>query len=360
MSQIRQILGYRNLIGLITKVNGGVPTDILPAEFFNLTVGVEGDAGEYDRHSHTREPARRSEYGARARERAQIGIEKVQVKLLHTVEQLRHKPATLLNLREPGGTGRQRLGKQEIARQTMLFGMRFNNLRAAAVYSMLANGEIYFDADGNLAAAAVAGGHAVDYKVPADHKGDLGGLITASWATASTDIQGHVEDIKDRSVEDSGLPVSTVYYGANIPKYLCTNNCVKEYLKANSGLSAALTQSTIPDGLFGLNWRKVNGAFFEDHTGAVQRIFDGDYCGFTPNVGREWYELLEGTYPVPTTIGGAFADAEDAIDSFDTVQGMFSYATVEGNPPAIEHVAGDTFLPALKVPTAVYLADVTP
>ena len=39
---------------------------------------------------------------------------------------------------------------------------------------------------------------------------------------------------------------------------------------------------------------------------------------------------------------------------------MFSYATVKDDPVTIKQVGGDTFLPALKVPAAIWQADVTP
>ncbi len=40
--------------------------------------------------------------------------------------------------------------------------------------------------------------------------------------------------------------------------------------------------------------------------------------------------------------------------------GMFSYAKVTDNPVTVRHFAGDTFLPVLKVPAAVWIADVVP
>jgi hypothetical protein len=49
-----------------------------------------------------------------------------------------------------------------------------------------------------------------------------------------------------------------------------------------------------------------------------------------------------------------------ALGNFTQAQGAFSYAKVGHNPPGVEHFAGDTFLPLLKNPWAVFLADVVP
>jgi hypothetical protein len=40
------------------------------------------------------------------------------------------------------------------------------------------------------------------------------------------------------------------------------------------------------------------------------------------------------------------------------VSGMFAYAVVTADPLTIKMVAGDTFLPVIKVPTAVFQATV--
>jgi hypothetical protein len=37
---------------------------------------------------------------------------------------------------------------------------------------------------------------------------------------------------------------------------------------------------------------------------------------------------------------------------------MFSYAQVTSDPVTVKHVAGDTFLPVLKVPKAIFIATV--
>ena len=51
----------------------------------------------------------------------------------------------------------------------------------------------------------------------------------------------------------------------------------------------------------------------------------------------------------------------DAIASAGNVSiasGMFSYGQVLSDPVTVKHIAGDTFLPVLKVPKAVFVATV--
>ena len=50
--------------------------------------------------------------------------------------------------------------------------------------------------------------------------------------------------------------------------------------------------------------------------------------------------------------------AEDLAKSIKNVAGMFAYAYVTKDPMGIKEVAGDTFLPLIKVPAAVFQATV--
>jgi hypothetical protein len=62
---------------------------------------------------------------------------------------------------------------------------------------------------------------------------------------------------------------------------------------------------------------------------------------------------------VPRSIDVA-GDALTAVNNLSIVYGKFSYGVPTHDPVGVKHYAGDTFLPLLKVPSAIFQVDVTP
>ena len=110
--------------------------------------------------------------------------------------------------------------------------------------------------------------------------------------------------------------------------------------------------------MFGVQWHPAYEAFYEDDTGTAQDLVGGDQILFTPEPSMDWLDWLEGTYPVPTNVGAIAADAIGAAGNVSVASGMFSYGQVLSDPVTVKHVAGDTFLPVLKVPKAIFVATV--
>ena len=360
---IQEILGGKNLTGVIQGVQAGVPQDLLPPALLATTRTVEGDYGTYTKVDGTRKTARLAQYGSPSQQRQLPGVSEVSVKLIHTVESVFHKPAVLMNLTSFDSDDKQRLGEQEIARRTAEFKRLFVNLRASAVYSMLAQGAIYFDADGNLLPDSTGSAVTVDFGISAGNKDQLdvfgdGDIIAADWSIASTEIHKHVAAIKRAARKLTGYPIRHAFYGSNLLDYFLDNTALSSLISDNTGFQESAAGGEIPDGLLGLSWHPVEEAFYVDNDGSYQEFFDGDTVVFTPEPMPEWYELLEGTYPVPTDVGAVASDAAETLGGVAIDSGMFSYATVTTDPVAIKHVAGDTFLPVLKVPKAVFIAKV--
>ena len=111
----------------------------------------------------------------------------------------------------------------------------------------------------------------------------------------------------------------------------------------------------LPNPLLGLNWKPSYNAFFEDKDGNIQQLVGDDDVLFVPEPAGDWIDWLEGTYPVPTTID-IQKDAIAALNSVMEKAGMFAYGRVITNPVTVEVISGDTFLPVLKNPLAVYRA----
>ena len=206
----------------------------------------------------------------------------------------------------------------------------------------------------------------VDYSVPSGNKGQLdvfgsGAIIGASWATASTKIITHIRNIKKASIKKTGYQLAHCFYGENIAGYLSSNTEAKEYLARNPAMNQQiLSTGEIPDGFMGLIWHPVDDAFFEDKNGTLQGQIGADDIVFVPEPSQDWYELVQGSFVIPTNLGSVTPDATAAVGSLTEVFGMYGYAKITDDPAGIKQFAGDTFLPTIKVPGAVFIADTTP
>jgi len=366
-TSLQEVLGYRNLTGIAQAVLSGVPADILPAPFMQETRRIEGDRGSYKRVNGNRQLARAVHYGSPSIRREQLGIVDVPFVCIHSVENMFHDMTTLTALERYDSPALQELGQQEIARQTREFATYFTNLRISSIYSALSQGAIYFDSSGNMLPSSTGADTArtVDYGISSDHNGTGTTVITgcggtfASWATAGTDIIGQVNALKEQSRKDTGYPIRHAFYGANLPEHFASNTTMANLINGSSNLSQVFASGVIPQGLLGLQWHPFNEAFFVDSNDATQ-----DWCGanqivFTPEPSTDWWDLVVGSYAVPSNVN-VVGDANSAAASMSTVYGQFSYAHPSLDPPGVKQVAGDTFLPVLKVPDAIFIiTDVT-
>lgn len=356
---IQQILGYVSLTGVIQGIKTGIP-DNLPPAFFNTKKTVIGNAGRYTRVTGTRQTARLAQYGAPAVQRAIKDVSDVDVKLMHTFENITMDPLLLQALRNYDNYDLQRMGVEEVDRQMAEFRMYFDNLRLSCVYSMLANGAIWFDNQGNLLPTSSGALAPISFQMNANNQGHCNGIVTSSWLLNNTDIPGQIRNLRIRAAELTGYQLKYAFYGVNIPSYMTQNNYVLDYLSRNPVKAEKwLDQAEIPDGLFGLTWVPVYTSFFQDQNGVNQSLFGTDQVIFTPEIDRAVYELMEGTYQVPSSFN-ASANMATALASMKTVEGMFSYAVPVHNPPTAQMFTGDTFLPTWKIPDAMFQVTVNP
>lgn len=360
---LEQILSGANLTGVIQATKSGVP-QVLPPQFLAPTRQVKGNTTTYRKVEGTRQVARIAHYGSPSQRRELQSVSDVPVTLLHTIEHQVHDPLVLQSLKSVNET-EQTLGEQEIARQVREFRTLFDNLRVAAATSALALGAIYFDGNGNLLPSSSGAVVSVDFGVPSGNKAQLdvfgdGDIIDASWATDGTDIINQVIALRKAAVKLTGYPIRHAFYGTNVFEYLVSNTAISGLIEASPGMAETVAEGRLPSSLLGLDWHPIYEAFFVDQDGTAQEIVGADTVVFTPDPDPTWWEFVEGSYLVPNNLGNVGGDATAALGNLSQVYGMFSYGQVLSDPPAIKHVAGDTFLPVLKVPAAVFIADVTP
>jgi len=371
---LQDILASRNLIGRVVDIVNGVPEKILPPGFVTANRTTEGNRGEYLRVAGTRQVATVARYGSPAMNVALPGIGSTPITLLHSFESAYHDPTTLMLLIEETGTGlmRQQMAKETINRQLDVFGQRFKNLRVSSVFSALATGGIAFDSRGNLLPPDTTSflinstaAYAVNYGIPLTNCGNpqpFGTPLLKNWVynpntNPTPDILNQLLALKEAAIELTGFPLTHAFYGKNIPRYIANDPVMQSIIRGSSKVAEQSLSSTIPEAVGELKWIQSNYAHYYDQNGTMQRWIGPNQIVFTPDPSEEWYELIEGTYPVPRSVQLA-SDMQAVLGNIQQVAGPFSYAQITTNPVGIQHFAGDTFLPIVKNPLVVFIVTV--
>ena len=373
-STIQEILASRNLIGRITDIVNGVPEDLLPPGFLTANRTTEGDRGEYLRVAGTRQVSTVSRYGAPAKDVAPAGIGTTPVKLMHSFETFSHDPTVLNLLIEESGTGlvRQQMARETINRQLEIFGTRFRNLRVSAAMSVLTTGGIAFDVNGNLlpptsnALNTSTSAWYINFGVPSNNTGTLtgmnGGQVLYNWlynssSNTNPSILTQIKAVKKLGRKLTGFPITHAFYGMNIPNYIAMDPVLQSIIRGSTKIAEEAATAEIPQSVGNLKWYPIDQAFFVDQTGTAQDWAGPNTIVFTPDPSTDWWEFIEGTYPVPRSIQMA-SDLASVLGNIQQVAGPFSYAQVSTNPVTLQHFAGDTMLPILKNAAAIFIAQV--
>lgn len=352
-NNIQDLLGYVSLTGMIQAQTVGLP-DVLPKQFMSITKNVIGDSGRYTQVTGTRQTARVAAYGSPAQRRSLRNVAVRDAKLIHAFEEIDFDPIVFQALREYDSYNRAEMAGEEVTRQVLNFRTLFINLRKTAIMMALAKGIIYVDANGNLLPNSSGSFYSIDFGMQANNQNQLNGIISAGWDNFSTDIPLQLRNLKAQSLKDTGYPLKYAFYGKNIPSYLTQNNYVQDYLSRNHPKAEPyLDSGELPEGLFGFKWVPAYEFFYEDDTNTNNTIVGDDAVIFTPEPSSDWYEILEGSFWVPSSFN-PYPDGVAALKSLKEVQGMFAYGVVKDNPVAVAMRSGDTFLPVIKVPNAVY------
>lgn len=359
---LRSVLAGRNLCGTIQSIKPGLPDDAMPPALMNQTSRkITGNTGTYYQVEGSRKTATLVQYGAPSVRRALSGVAEKPFTLAHFAENIEIPAADLENLESDTGE-KQALGEQEVMRRLEETRTILDNGRAAMVMSAICLGAIYYGASGNLLPSSSGAKVSIDYGVPAGNKSQLnidgsGSVIAASWATAGTSILKHVQNLKSKARKKNGYKLKHAVYGANILDYFTANTTLKEYLVRNPRYNDAFSNGEIADGFLGFTWWPGYEAFFQDKDGTNQDLLGADQIAFFPEVDATWYERVEGTNTVPRDMNVS-ADVSAALKNTMQATGMFAYAELKTDPVCAKMVYGDTYLPLIKVPGALYIATV--
>jgi hypothetical protein len=344
-------------------VESGIP-DPTPPELAQVTEPVLGDRTTWVTFYGQRRTARRAEYGAPSRPRAQQQIGDQSVALLHFPEHIKIEQELLLRLRNPNDLLAQAKAQEVIGRAGADFRTLFDNTRVLAKIMMLSKGVTYFDGQGNILPTSSGATFTLDYSVPANNKNQLNGLIATTWANPSTSTPWQdIEKVRILMRQTTGHELEHACYGKNIANYLYTNTNAQKFWQFNTQLynQFQANPGAIPNGTFGIKyWHRMGDSFYDDSTGTTQgSIFGADQVTFLPTITRNVYTLFEGSILAPTAGTPVVATTLDAIlAATETITGFGGYAVPEVDPVGAKIVYFDTMLPWWKQPLDLYLATV--
>lgn len=369
---LQDILGWVALTKAVNAVKDGVPNPFPP---FLFTVKGEdkiiGNSVKFNRTYGMRKAARVIRYGAAPRHRELQQEELIEAKFISFGEERIYDPLVLQVLRNYENFDNGQMAKQLVANNVKTQGTLFGNARIVSVASSLAYGNIYADSDGNLLPTS-SGAHAdwtFSQNIPAANIGTIldgasAGIFGAtgggSWALNTTDIPLQLSRLDEHAAQEHGYEPKIALYGKNIKSYLIQNDYVLDYMARNPTMQTQwLKDNTIPDGLFGYTWVPVWKASFTKDDGTKVSLWPSNGITFLPaeaDAGAYW-SMFEGSNLVPTTID-IITDAMSALNSCEIVYGPYGYSQINHKPISMSNVMGDTFFPAIKIPEAVYIADV--
>lgn len=366
MPTVEQILSVDNLMGLIKTVKSGIDAGVIPDSFRRSRTDIPGVTGVYRRVEGNRSTATVSGYGSPAKEVDQQGISEVPIKLLHSFEKVSFGGELLMHLQNEDAPGVQQRAMRTIARQEKEFSTRFENLRIAAICSLLSLGYIYFDANGNLLFSASEAAYTVDFGIPDSHRDQIAkgaasaDLLTGDWiSNIDADIPTQIRNLRQDSLNTTGYPLNFAFYGSDVPDAFYDNIKIDEAMMRNQEYQSAKMNGTLPQNFMDLTWIPLHTQYAFDESGTKQTLTPSDAIIFVPDPDSvDWWDVVEGGYVIPTETGVSQITASQLAGQMREVSGRFSYSAVTHNPVGIDLYAGDTVIPVIKNPNAIYIADI--
>ena len=257
----------------------------------------------------------------------QLGVGKKTASFIYVREKKAFEPTTLRWLREPGQMARSNAEKA-IRRETKDLNDRLERLIESYSWESLA-GEItvvYEEGDSVT----------VDMQFSATHKP----TAATAWSDAGADIIGNIYAWKKLIRQDTGFDATDIYLPGDSMEYVYKNTAIKGLFSEKH--KWAYLQSSVIEGLLGLNWHVFDGGY-ENVSGTFIPYIDADYAIMMSKGGNPFI-LME----------GLSAD-EDAPRNHT---GKFSKSWTSKDPSARFVLIEYNFLPIVQRPDNIVYAKV--
>lgn len=209
------------------------------------------------------------------------------------------------NQRALGGLTVDRGGESYILRQEQYLAQRIANHKELQWAGMIRGHYYYTQTGDDLIPSLDSGAVDVDFQVPAGNVGDLdmlgdGGILSASWATAGTDIPGNLMAINDAFEKLSGFALEHVWLNALDWSYILANT----KLASAAGSANTIFDSFERVGSQGdlqarlkaipwITWHITSGVV--NLNGTQTSLIPAGKALFCPTPTPEWVQLGEGS-----------------------------------------------------------------
>lgn len=359
-TNIEAVLGTDVLLGATGMAVNSLPVRHIPPSLLRGTP-IGANTGYVLVGQGTNKTAKSAARGSASRPITVSGASRRPEVLIHSSNSIEIKADTMINLVNPANGQVEQLAKAEIARQVNECAKLSNNMRVHSLTSLFGLGAIWYDVNGDLLPSSSGAVVTVDPGIPANNRNQLNGLITASWATASTPIVKNLMNIQKQClVNGKGRtgPIEHAVYGADIFDYIYNNTQAQAMIRNNPVYMSAFASGVIPDGFAGIRkWWPGYFGFYNNASDTTVTPFAGDTLALFPEPDSSWFELQEGIQPIPGRFQAA-SDLNTLANDMTIASGMFMYAYQTLDPVGAKLVFGDNFLPAIHIPEVVFIADV--
>lgn len=256
-------------------------------------------------------------------------------------------------------------GQQYIAKQERNLAQIMVNMREFAAAMMLRGSMGVLQATASqIPVLPGAGTRDIDFGISAGHKGQAGGIITASWATAGTKIVDHILALRAKAEEDTGYTLEHALINSKTWGYLVNNTQVQTLAGTasqpwdkservvdrgpdNEPVNEwVATLRAIPDLMFHISDHGLD--VWDGSANTFAKMIPDDHIIFTPEPDGTWNELHEGSEPVK----------DDASSPVVERFGLYAYKAETVRPTGVNIDMLDNFLPVLTVPDAIWFLKV--
>ena len=256
-----------------------------------------------------------------------------------------------------------RMGETYLMHQKKTMAQRVANMIEFQTAAML-RGSYTYDQQGDELRHGFSGGDVtIDFQIPAGNKNQLnmlgtGNIIGASWATTSTDIPGHVNQINDAMNALTGYGIAHAVCNSSTIRYLDKNTAIineggtantpyAEYVRTGPGMFAKRYRA-IPWLLWHVIDYRLN--IWNGSAYALTKLIADDQVNFFPDPNPDIAQYANGMEVV--TEGPAGVTAER--------YGYYQYGWANWDPAGYNMAMVHNGIPALVNPNAMVCADVTP
>lgn len=362
---IKQILDPRVLAKAYEQTSVSIATPFSDA-FWGGDVGsVSDDTYKSMYDPADVKPAPANVAGAPARTMA-IGSARERTFNAYVTFNVMDAPGEILTaLREPDSYAIQEKGKTELNRLLKKFKLRHKRFKDVILRNLIVKGVVYLNASGEILDSSSGAVLTINTDIPAGNQGNVGGVVSALWSVAGTDIYTQLDNIR-RVAARAFVPVPMHIWMNAANFYALRNNTgsgLQTYFSRNAELNNAVmrvndagmaVEHTLTD-VNGFTWHFLISAYQDKDGAAVDAIplTGAGSVVMTPDPKGDWFAKANGRTLVPNSLEPA-GSLEEALRNMPYQEGEFFYAKMEHNPPKLEIYEGDKFFAGFNEPGAVF------